>query len=177
MALDKRGAELPFQMLTEREEKASVAIASNEAFSGWTKTFTDPRLSDRGPPHLRRQHHRGRHRLIPTRSHSALATTPTPSDVRIHQHAKLPNAHTDVTIHAQTTSQNPISATTAIPAISASPLPHVDRRAASYRGEYGGIEYGGLPSNRSWNESDHWSRSPRRWFPDLTCEEQELLYA
>ena len=31
-------------MLTEREEKASVAIASNEAFSGWTKTFTDPRL-------------------------------------------------------------------------------------------------------------------------------------
>jgi DNA replication protein DnaC len=24
--------------------KASVAIASNESFSGWTKTFTDPRL-------------------------------------------------------------------------------------------------------------------------------------
>lgn len=31
-------------MLTEREEKNSVAIASNESFSGWTKTFTDPRL-------------------------------------------------------------------------------------------------------------------------------------
>jgi DNA replication protein DnaC len=30
--------------LTEREEKASVAIASNESFVGWTKTFTDPRL-------------------------------------------------------------------------------------------------------------------------------------
>jgi hypothetical protein len=44
MALDKRGAELLFQVLTKREEKASVAIASNEAFSGWTKTFTDPRL-------------------------------------------------------------------------------------------------------------------------------------
>ncbi len=44
IALDKRGAELLFQVLTEREEKASVAIASNEAFSGWTKTFTDPRL-------------------------------------------------------------------------------------------------------------------------------------
>jgi hypothetical protein len=29
-------------VLTEREEKASVAIASNESFSGWTKTFTDP---------------------------------------------------------------------------------------------------------------------------------------
>jgi DNA replication protein DnaC len=44
MALDRRGAELLFQVLTEREEKSSVAIASNESFSGWTKTFTDPRL-------------------------------------------------------------------------------------------------------------------------------------
>ena len=44
MELDKRGAELLFQVLTEREETASVAIASNESFSGWTKTFTDPRL-------------------------------------------------------------------------------------------------------------------------------------
>jgi DNA replication protein DnaC len=44
MGLDRRGAELLFQVLTEREEKNSVAIASNEAFSGWTKTFTDPRL-------------------------------------------------------------------------------------------------------------------------------------
>jgi len=44
MALDKRGAELLFQVLTEREETNSIAIASNESFSGWTKTFTDPRL-------------------------------------------------------------------------------------------------------------------------------------
>lgn len=28
----------------EREEKNSMAIASNESFSSWTKTFTDPRL-------------------------------------------------------------------------------------------------------------------------------------
>ncbi|GGT15898.1 DNA replication protein DnaC [Streptomyces griseoviridis] len=42
--LDRRGAELLFQVLTEREEKNSVAIASNESFGGWTKTFTDPRL-------------------------------------------------------------------------------------------------------------------------------------
>ena len=42
--LDRRGAELLFQVLTEREEKSAVAIASNEPFSGWTKTFTDPRL-------------------------------------------------------------------------------------------------------------------------------------
>jgi len=44
MELDRRGAELLCQVLTEREEKNSVAIASNESFSGWTKTFTDPRL-------------------------------------------------------------------------------------------------------------------------------------
>lgn len=44
MELDRRGAEMLFQVLTEREETASVAIASNESFSGWTKTFTDPRL-------------------------------------------------------------------------------------------------------------------------------------
>ena len=44
MALDRRGAELLFQVFTEREEKNSVAIGSNESFSGWTNTFTDPRL-------------------------------------------------------------------------------------------------------------------------------------
>jgi DNA replication protein DnaC len=42
--VDKKQAELLFQVLTEREEKNSVAIASNESFGGWTKTFTDPRL-------------------------------------------------------------------------------------------------------------------------------------
>ena len=44
MELDQRGAELLFQVLTEREENNSIPIASNESFSGWTKTFTDPRL-------------------------------------------------------------------------------------------------------------------------------------
>jgi len=44
MELDRRGAEMLFQVLTEREEKNGIAIASNESFSGWTKTFTDPRL-------------------------------------------------------------------------------------------------------------------------------------
>lgn len=33
MELDRRGAELLFQVLTEREEKNSVAIASNESSS------------------------------------------------------------------------------------------------------------------------------------------------
>ena len=44
LQLDRRGAELLFQVLTEREERASIAIASNAAFSEWTRTFTDPRL-------------------------------------------------------------------------------------------------------------------------------------
>ncbi|MDT5014051.1 MAG: hypothetical protein QOD39_211 [Mycobacterium sp.] len=44
MELDRRHAELLFQVLTGREEKNSLAIASNESFGGWTKTFTDPRL-------------------------------------------------------------------------------------------------------------------------------------
>lgn len=44
MELDRRGAELLFQVLTEREEKNSVTIASNDNFGSWTKTFTDPRL-------------------------------------------------------------------------------------------------------------------------------------
>ena len=43
MELDRRGAGLLFQVLTEREEKASVATASDENFSGWPRTFTDPR--------------------------------------------------------------------------------------------------------------------------------------
>jgi len=42
--LDRRGAELLFQVFTEREEKASIAIASNAPFSEWTATFADPRL-------------------------------------------------------------------------------------------------------------------------------------
>lgn len=44
MELDRRGAELLFQVHTEREEKNRVAIASNQSFSGWADTFTDPRL-------------------------------------------------------------------------------------------------------------------------------------
>jgi DNA replication protein DnaC len=43
--LDPRGAELLFQVLTEREERASVAVASNAPFSEWGQTFSDPRLA------------------------------------------------------------------------------------------------------------------------------------
>jgi len=44
LQLDRRGAELLFQVFTEREERASIAVASNSAFSEWAATFTDPRL-------------------------------------------------------------------------------------------------------------------------------------
>ena len=44
MELDRLGAEQLLRVLTEREERSAIAIASNEPFSGWTKTFTDPRL-------------------------------------------------------------------------------------------------------------------------------------
>ena len=41
---DPRGAELLFQIITEREEKASIAIATNLPFSEWGAVFPDPRL-------------------------------------------------------------------------------------------------------------------------------------
>jgi IstB-like ATP binding protein len=40
MELDRRGAELLFQVLTEREERSAVAIASNEP-DGWATVFGD----------------------------------------------------------------------------------------------------------------------------------------
>ncbi len=43
--LDPRGAELLFQVITEREERASVACASNASFGEWGATFPDPRLA------------------------------------------------------------------------------------------------------------------------------------
>lgn len=43
--LDPRGAELLFQVITEREERASIAVASNAPFSEWGHTFPDPRLA------------------------------------------------------------------------------------------------------------------------------------
>jgi DNA replication protein DnaC len=42
--IDARGAELLFQIITEREERASIAIATNLPFSQWGSVFPDPRL-------------------------------------------------------------------------------------------------------------------------------------
>ena len=42
--LDPRGAELLFQIITERERTSSIAVASNLPFSEWGNIITDPRL-------------------------------------------------------------------------------------------------------------------------------------
>jgi DNA replication protein DnaC len=42
--LDSRGAELLFQIITEREERASIVTASNLPFSEWVIIVSDPRL-------------------------------------------------------------------------------------------------------------------------------------
>lgn len=39
--LDRHGAELLFQIFTEREERHAIAIASNRPFTEWDQTFTD----------------------------------------------------------------------------------------------------------------------------------------
>ena len=43
--LDPRGAELLFQVITERDERASIAAASNLPFSEWSSIFPDGRLA------------------------------------------------------------------------------------------------------------------------------------
>jgi DNA replication protein DnaC len=42
--IDPRGAELLFQVITEREERASIGIGTNLPFSEWGTVFPDPRL-------------------------------------------------------------------------------------------------------------------------------------
>lgn len=71
MELDKRGAELLFQVLTEREEKNSVAIASNDRWVDENLHRCPALRRDRRSTHLRRQHHRDRHRFLPARSHQS----------------------------------------------------------------------------------------------------------
>jgi hypothetical protein len=69
--LDPRGAELLFQVLTEREERASVAVASNAPFSEWGPHVhrPPPGRRRRRPAHLQRPHPRNRNQLLPTAVH------------------------------------------------------------------------------------------------------------
>ncbi|GGZ59888.1 hypothetical protein GCM10010387_62070 [Streptomyces inusitatus] len=82
MELDRHGAELLFQVLTEQEEKNSVAITSNES-------PTSPLRGHRRPSHLQRHDHRDRHRLLPSRQH------PGPSRRARRQLKSLPPRHED----------------------------------------------------------------------------------
>ena len=42
--IDARGAELLFQIITEREERASIGVGTNLPFSEWGSVVADPRL-------------------------------------------------------------------------------------------------------------------------------------
>ncbi|MFD8649135.1 MULTISPECIES: ATP-binding protein [Streptomyces] len=44
LELDRRGAEMLFQVPTGREERESIAVASIEGVRGWSRIFTGPRL-------------------------------------------------------------------------------------------------------------------------------------
>ena len=90
--LDSRGAELLFQVLTEREEKNSIAAASNLPFSEWGQIITDPRLVaaviDRA--HLQRPHHRDRHRQLPAPHQPHPPPNHSPRLKRPHPHPTRP---------------------------------------------------------------------------------------
>jgi DNA replication protein DnaC len=45
LQLDSRGAELLFQVITARDERASIAVASNASFGEWGRFFSDARLA------------------------------------------------------------------------------------------------------------------------------------
>ena len=75
MELDRLGAELLFQVLTEREERSAIAIASKEPVLRRDQDLHRPATlpRHRRPTHLRRADHRDRHHLPPA--------GPTPASV------------------------------------------------------------------------------------------------
>jgi hypothetical protein len=82
LELDRRGAELLFQVSPNaRNAPASPWRPTPPSPVEWARTFTDPRR-DRGPDHLRSQHHRDRHRLIPATRHQT-QTHLTPRSTRL----------------------------------------------------------------------------------------------
>lgn len=75
LELDRRGAELLFPVFTEREEKASIAVASrrvgDQRSPNWSAPSPTPRTLGRhcGQAHLRRARHRDRLRILPAQTH------------------------------------------------------------------------------------------------------------
>ncbi len=85
--LDPRGAELLFQVITEQQERASIAIATNAPFSEWGHTFTDPRLAAAVVDRLTFNAHslqtgNDSYRLRATRTRKAAAQDPTRDPVK-----------------------------------------------------------------------------------------------
>ncbi|MGW3957990.1 ATP-binding protein, partial [Streptomyces sp. NPDC004752] len=48
--LDRHGAELLFQIFTEREERHAIAVASNRPFTTCRRSRNSPRLTSRNSP-------------------------------------------------------------------------------------------------------------------------------
>lgn len=93
MELDRHGAELLCQVLTEHKEKNSVAIASNESFSGWTKTFTDPASGLPGRAHGPRLHPGGHPDPSPGRPHDTAPSRHHPPPTTDHRCRAIPGTH------------------------------------------------------------------------------------
>src|SRR5258706_548985 len=79
---------------------------------------------------------------------SALATSPASTRSPATWNADAPRrSHASANeLASEPCRDAPVDQATAIPAISASLLPYLDRCAAAYREEYGGNEYGGVNS-------------------------------
>ena len=78
--LSKTGAELLFEMISQRYERGSTLIASNPPFDVWTETFATERLIgallDRLPHHVNTLEMKGEgYRLTQSRAREAKAST------------------------------------------------------------------------------------------------------
>jgi DNA replication protein DnaC len=96
--LDPRGAELLFQVITERDERASIAVASNAPFSEWGATFPDARLAAAVVDRLTYNAHiiqtgSDSYRLRATRRGRTKAPTRPPARHRQHTDKEAPIDH------------------------------------------------------------------------------------